>query len=239
MKKELPLHSARIISITQPVPEIIEELGINSPEGLTAYITRVSNPSNQNNENIGGLLNYCCKHGHWSILEHVYMTVEIYTTRDISAQICRHRSFTFQEFSQRYATTDGFYEPYEIPELRFQDKKNRQKSIPVEKHGLSPIEYELYKESQKQIEDSLDSIYSLYLNLLEQGVAKECARRILPMSSKTKLYMTGNIRSFIFYIKARDSIDGKSQVEHQKVADSIREIFKMQFPIIYKALFKV
>ena len=239
MPKLTKIHSARVISIQQPVPEIVEELGVDSPEGLTAYITRVSNPSNQGSENIGKLITYCCKHGHWSILEHINMTMEILTTRDISAQICRHHSFRFQEFSQRYSETSNFDVPFEVPQLRLQDPKNRQKSITVDDDHIIPwgsVELNIYDVSAI-IEFHMKGTYALYEKLLKAGVAKECARRILPMSSTTKLYMTGNIRSWLFYIKARNTFDGKAQVEHNWVADACQEYFRENFPIVYSATF--
>ena len=233
------LHTARVISIQEPLPEIVEELGVESPEGLTAYITRVSNPGNQSSESIGGLIRYCCKHGHWSILEHINMTMEILTTRDISAQICRHRSFTFQEFSQRYATTDAFELPYEVPQLRMQDSKNRQKSIVVDTDEVIKFDGEAFTidEIRTILEFHLKQTYSLYQKLLNAGFAKECARRILPISSTTKIYMTGNIRSWLFYIKSRNTTDGKAQVEHNWVADECEKFFKQHFPTIYDATF--
>lgn len=233
----MELHTARLVAITQPTEEIIKELGVNSPEGLTAYVTRVSNPQNQSNSDIKGLLQYCCKHGHWSVLEIINMTIEIITTRDISAQMIRHRSFTWQETSLRYTTSQIYEQPYEIPELRFQHSKNKQKSLmwhELEETPVSQVHYDLL---QTRMNYLMEEVYKLYQDLLSAGIAKECARRILPMSSVTKLYMTGNIRSFVFYIKARGSKDGKSQIEHQKVADSIEAIFQKQFPIIYEALF--
>lgn len=233
------LHTARVISIQEPLPEIAEELGVDSPEGLTAYITRVSNPGNQSSENIGRLIRYCCKHGHWSILEHINMTMEILTTRDISAQICRHHSFRFQEFSQRYATTDVFGLPYEVPQLRMQDPKNRQKSVTVDDDKI--VEFDGAKftvdEIRTILEFQLKTTYGLYQKLLDAGFAKECSRRILPMSSTTKIYMTGNIRSWLFYIKSRNTSDGKAQMEHQWVADECEKFFDKHFPIIYDATF--
>ena len=233
------IHSARVIAITQPVDEVIEELGVNDAEGLTAYITRVSNPNNQSSNKVAGLIKYCCKHGHWSILEHVYMTMEILTTRDISAQICRHRSFTFQEFSQRYSTTDNFSEPYEVPHLRLQDTHNRQKSIVTSEDWILRDEPIIVTvgHMRARCAEALRGIYDLYQVLLSSGVAKECARRILPLSSTTKIYMTGNIRSWLFYIKARNTTDGKAQVEHNWVADACEEYFAKYFPVVYGATF--
>lgn len=231
MPKLTKHHTARVIAITEPLPEIAEEIGCDDAEALTAYITRVSNPSNQGSSKVGSLIRYCCKHGHWSILEHVYMTMEILTTRDISAQICRHHSFRFQEFSQRYSTTDSFDTPYENPQLRLQDKKNRQKSKPIKRFVLFWMMVSLL------LSGWLKVTYTLYQILLELGVAKESARRILPMSSTTKIYMTGNIRSWLFYIKSRNTRDGKAQKEHQWVADECEEFFSKYFPTVYKATF--
>jgi len=223
------MSSVRLISIQTPAPGIIEELGVDSPEGLTAYIARVSNPKNQSNEKVNGLISYCVKHGHFSILEHVNMTLEITTTRDISAQIIRHRSFTFQELSQRYQSTSVLSAPYEYPEFRGQHKKNRQLSEDILEHDtltkkivftiLKPLAYFL-----------MDINYKVYKALLWTGVAKECARRILPLSSGTKIYMTGNIRSFLHYIEAR-TYSG-AQKEHRMVAQDIKEIFVSLFPNI-------
>lgn len=229
----MKIHSARLIAISQPTPEIIRELGVNSPEGLTAYVTRVSNPINQSNTSIEGLLRYCAKHGHWSIFETVNMTFEIHTTRDISAQIIRHWSMRFQEFSQRYAEV----QEYELPMLRIQDPKDRQNSILIDDADESVMSKLRHEALTQIVAEHLEKTYELYQMLLDSNVAKETARRILPICATTKLYMTGNIRSFIFYIKSRSTSDGKAQLEHQWVADSIEQIFAERFPIIYDALF--
>lgn len=236
--KYFPLHSARLVAITQPTEEIRQELGVDSAEGLTAYVARVSNPSNQSSDNIKGLLSYCAKNAHWSIFETCYMTVEIKTTRDISAQIIRHRSFCVQEFSQRYSNATDF----EYPEMRIQDVSNRQNSIDIvaayKSGDLSGDSLDSISVKTDQAYRAIDQIFDIYNNLLSLGVAKETARRILPLSTHTRMYFTGSIRSFIFYIMARNSADGKAQKEHQMVADSVEEIFKEQFPIIYAAIFK-
>jgi len=193
-------------------------------EKLIAYCARVSSP-NQDNPNIKGLLKYCARHGHWSIFELANMVVEINTTRAISAQIIRHRSFNYQEFSQRYAKVEM---DLEIPKLRRQDFKNRQNSI-------SDLDHDLVEELQNHISEHFKKTKNLYNILLDKGVAKECARMVLPMSSPTRMYMNGTIRSFIHYIQVRTH--ESTQKEHRRVALEIKEIFKEQLPIIYEAIF--
>ena len=156
-------------------------------EQMMAYIARVSNPSNQENEKYSGLLKYCIKHNHWSVFEQSTMTVEIETTRAIAAQILRHRSFTFQEFSQRYADTN-LLEAIQLPELRRQDTKNRQNSI----DDLDP---EVVEKLNKQMKTLFSSGQALYNQMIESGVAKECARMVLPLCTPTRIYMTGSCRS--------------------------------------------
>lgn len=195
-------------------------------EKLIAKIARVSNPKNQENENISKLLTYCIKHGHWSIFEQATMTVEIITTRAISTQIIRHRSFCFQEFSQRYASVEELG-LIEVPDLRTQDKKNRQNSI----DNLDPLTKVYY---QEKIYQHFQAATQLYNELLSNGVAKECARAILPLNTSTKLYMTGSIRSFITYLQVRTSEE--TQEEHCEVARAIKEIFIKELPIISGAL---
>lgn len=192
-------------------------------EATMGYIARVSNPANQNNPNVSGLLSYCLRHGHWSVFEQATMTLEIKTTRAISAQILRHRSFTFQEFSQRYAEV----ERAEIPELRRQDTTNRQNSI----DDFSEDTKDYFSE---EIDFLFNSIYDLYDNLLKAGVAKECARMILPMCSPTTIYMTGNVRSWINYINLRAS--NGTQKEHMDVAELAKQVFTDQLPTVSKAL---
>jgi thymidylate synthase (FAD) len=193
-------------------------------EKLIAYCARVSSP-NQDNPNIKGLLKYCIREGHWSIFEMCNMCIEINTTRAISAQILRHRSFSFQEFSQRYAKVE---QDIEIPDLRRQDLKNRQNSI-------NDLDEELVNELHKEIDDHFKKTKDLYRKLLDNGVAKECARFILPMNSPTKLYMNGNIRSWIHYLKIR--CDPSTQKEHRDIALQIKDIFEKEMPIIYDAVF--
>ncbi len=195
-------------------------------EKTMAYIARVSNPANQENENYTGLLKYCIKHNHWSVFEQSSMTVEIETTRAIAAQILRHRSFTYQEFSQRYADAK-LLETIELPELRRQDTKNRQNSI----DDLDP---KVVETLNKQMITLFSSAYSLYNQMLEDGVAKECARMVLPLCTPTRLYMTGSCRSWIHYINLR-SANG-TQKEHMIIAQAIKEIFIQQFPAVSDAL---
>ena len=191
-----------------------------------AYVARVSNPKNQKNENFAGLLKYCIKHGHWSIFEQSFMTLEIETTRGIAAQILRHRSFTYQEFSQRYADSNLLGE-IELPELRRQDTKNRQNSI----DDLDP---EVVEKLNKQMNTLFSSALSLYNQMLEKGIAKECARFVLPLATPTKLYMTGSVRSWIHYIELRSGHG--TQKEHMDIANECKRIFSEQFPVVSKAL---
>ena len=195
-------------------------------EKTMAYIARVSNPSNQDNENYSGLLKYCIKHNHWSVFEQSTMTLEIETTRAIAAQILRHRSFTFQEFSQRYAKSNELGK-IELPELRRQDTKNRQNSI-------DNLELEIIEKLNKQMITLFSSSQSLYNQMIEYGVAKECARMVLPLCTPTRIYMTGSCRSWIHYINLR-SAHG-TQKEHMDIAESCRKVFTEQFPIVSKAL---
>ena len=195
-------------------------------EQLMAYIARVSNPSNQDNEKYAGLLKYCIKHNHWSVFEQSTMTLEIETTRAIAAQILRHRSFTFQEFSQRYAQTTSLGD-IELPELRRQDAKNRQNST----DDLDP---EIADKFERQMITLFSSAKSLYEQMLSQGVAKECARMVLPLCTPTRIYMTGSCRSWIHYINLR-SAHG-TQKEHMVIAEACRKVFTEQFPAVSEAL---
>ena len=191
-------------------------------EKTMAYIARVSNPSNQDNENFAGLLRYCIKHQHWSVFEQSSMTLEIETTRGLAAQILRHRSFTFQEFSQRYADSNLLGE-IELPELRRQDTKNRQNSI----DDLDPA---VVEKLEKQMNTLFSSSLALYNQMLESGVAKECARFVLPLATPTRLYMTGSCRSWVHYINLR-SAHG-TQKEHMEIAEACRKVFTEQFPSV-------
>ncbi len=195
-------------------------------EKTMAYIARVSNPSNQDNEKYSGLLKYCIKHNHWSVFEQSSMTLEIETTRAIAAQILRHRSFTYQEFSQRYAASTALGN-IELPELRRQDVKNRQNSI----DDLDP---EVVEKLNKQMITLFSSAKSLYEQMLEQGVAKECARMVLPLCTPTRIYMTGSCRSWAHYINLR-SAHG-TQKEHMEIAEACRKVFIEQFPSVSEAL---
>ena len=196
-------------------------------EKMMAYVARVSNPSNQNNEKYSGLLKYCIKHNHWSVFEQSYMTLEISTTRAIAAQILRHRSFTYQEFSQRYADSSLLGDKIKLPELRRQDTKNRQNSI-------DDLDEFMVQKFQMQMKTLFDSSMALYQQMLEAGVAKECARNVLPLCVGTKIYMTGSCRSWIHYITLR-SANG-TQKEHMDVALACKEVFKEQFPSVSEAL---
>jgi len=192
-----------------------------------AYCARVSNPSNQENEKFSGLLKYCIEHQHWSIFEQASMTVEINTTRGLAAQILRHRSFTYQEFSQRYADAKLLNNTIPLPELRRQDTKNRQNSI-------DDIPDYLKLTLLEDIRVHYESALRLYNRLLEKGVAKECARFVLPLATPTRLYMTGSVRSWIHYIDLR-SAHG-TQKEHMEIAELVRCIFTCQFPAVSEAL---
>ena len=196
-------------------------------EKTMAYIARVSNPSNQNNDDFAGLLKYCIKHQHWSVFEQSSMTLEIETTRAIAAQILRHRSFTFQEFSQRYADTNLIAERIPLPALRKQDLKNRQNST-------DDLDEFVKQDIEMTITAHFNHAEKLYKRMLEAGVAKECARMVLPLATPTRLYMTGSCRSWVHYINLR-SAHG-TQKEHMDIAEACREVFTEQFPIVSKAL---
>ena len=195
-------------------------------EKTMAYIARVSNPNNQDNEKFAGLLKYCIKHNHWSVFEQSSMTLEIETTRAIAAQILRHRSFTFQEFSQRYADSTKLGE-IPIPELRRQDEKNRQNST-------NDLDEFVKQKLELQMNTLFSSATALYQQMLEEGVAKECARMVLPLCTPTRIYMTGSCRSWIHYIELR-SAHG-TQKEHMDIAQACKTVFIEQFPIVSEAL---
>jgi thymidylate synthase (FAD) len=209
------MNQAKLISVTPDAEKHI------------AYCARVSNPSNQDNEKFAGLLAYCIKHQHWSIFEQAFMSMEIVTTRGIAAQVLRHRSFTFQEFSQRYASTNLLNSDIELPELRRQDDKNRQNST----DDLDP---ELIDKLNRQMITLFSSASNLYAQMLDAGVAKECARFVLPLATPTRMYMTGSLRSWITYIALREK--NGTQKEHMKIAKSCKEIFCKEFPITAEAL---
>ena len=215
-----------MVSYTVPT---VEELGNDSDlTDLIAYCARVSNPSNQTNtETTDKLIAYLIKHKHWSPFEMANITLEIETTRDIARQILRHRSFTFQQFSQRYADSTELQLELPVPDLRKQDTKNRQNST----DDLGDyVKLGLQEEIRKHFEYSL----KLYNKMLDKGVAKECARFVLPQATQTRLYMSGSLRSWMHYIDLR-SAHG-TQKEHMEVAEAIRCIFTCQFPTISSAL---
>ncbi len=208
-------------SITVPVLEL-QDKGIKSAEDFIVYCARVSNPSNQfNTETNERLINYCIKHQHWSIFEQSFCTFEVVTSRAIAAQILRHRSFTFQEFSQRYSTATEL----EQLEFRMQGKTNRQ--VGDEVVVLNELQDLLIRRAQKYTKDAYDT-------LIESGIAKECARMILPLNTQTTLYISGSVRSFIHYIELRAKED--TQKEHREVAIEMKKIFIKTFPTIAKAL---
>ena len=192
-----------------------------------AYCARVSNPNNQDNENYAGLLRYCIKHQHWSIFEQAFMTLEINTTRGLAAQILRHRSFTFQEFSQRYADTNLLDTNIPLPELRRQDTKNRQNSI-------DDIPEEQSKMLLGRIQNYFNEGLDLYNELLREGIAKECARFVLPLATPTRIYMSGSVRSWVHYIDLRSGHG--TQKEHMDIANACKSIFIEQFPTVSEAL---
>ena len=208
------MHNANLIWITPDA------------ETLIGKIARVSNPANEDNPDVKGLLKYLIKHRHWSPFEMASMCVEIHTTRAIAPQILRHRSFSFQEFSQRYAIpTDTFATV--LPDLRRQDTKNRQNSI----DDLPEETTEYYKQ---RIDDHFREGVSLYESLLHSNVAKECARSVLPLNTVTRLYMSGTIRSWLHYIDLRG--DNGTQLEHMSIARSVGEILAKELPTIADAM---
>ena len=192
-----------------------------------AYCARVTNPNNQENEKFSGLLKYCVKHQHWSIFEQAFMTLELNTTRGIAAQVLRHRSFTYQEFSQRYADSSLLAETIPLPELRRQDTKNRQNSI----DDIDPF---VRQEFQIKMQRHFAEGMKLYQEMLDASIAKECARFVLPLATPTRLYMSGSCRSWIHYITLR-SANG-TQKEHMDIAEECKKIFIEQFPTCAEAL---
>jgi len=196
-------------------------------EKTMGYVARVSNPNNQENPKVAGLLSYCIKHQHWSVFEQAHMTLEIETTRGLAAQILRHRSFTFQEFSQRYADSSMLADEIPLFDLRSQDHKNRQNSI----DDVDPF---LKQELEITIKRHFQSAMDIYKHMLEMGIAKECARFVLPLAVPTRIYMTGSVRSWIHYIELR-SAHG-TQKEHMDIANECKKVFSEQFPIVATAL---
>ena len=213
--------NVKLVSITK---SLVEEKEL-SPEELIVYIARVSNPSNQlNSETADKLIAFLIRNKHWSPFEMVDMTVEIVTSRGIAQQILRHRSFSFQEFSQRYAEVTEM----EPVQLRKSGATNRQSSLEV----FDPV-LKLGNTASEEIEIALGNLQELYQELLSAGVAKECARFVLPITTQTKIYMKGSIRSWIHYLQIR--CDEHTQLEHRELALAILELFQTHFPNIYKA----
>ena len=209
------MNTARLISVTPDA------------ESTMAYVARVSNPNNQENPNYAKLLGYCIKHNHWSVFEQAFMTLELETTRGIAAQVLRHRSFTYQEFSQRYADSSMLADEIPMFDLRRQDTKNRQNSI----DDVDPF---LRQELEITIKRHFESAMDIYKHMLEMGIAKECSRFVLPLAVPTKIYMSGSVRSWIHYITLR-SANG-TQKEHMDIANACKEIFIEQFPTVAQAL---
>ena len=218
------MSEVKLIAVTNGAGELEGK----SPQEIISYVARVSNPHNQENfHTANGLLRYCIKHQHWSIFETASMTLEINTTRGIAAQVLRHRSFTFQEFSQRYADTKLLDQTIPAPELRKQDEKNRQNSTMDLPPGI-------VKQYEDKIRDHFDAGMHLYNNLLDSGVAKECARFVLPLATPTRIYMTGTCRNWVHYINLR-SANG-TQKEHQDIAVACGKVFAEVFPDVAAAL---
>ena len=195
-------------------------------EKSMAYIARVSNPKNQDNNDFTKLIGYCIKNEHWSVFEQAYMTLQIETNRGIAAQILRHRSFTFQELSKRYADSRQLGE-IPIPELRRQDNKNRQNSI-------SDLSEEVINQFNEKIKLQFNLNKKLYEEMLEAGIAKECARFVLPLATPTRIYMTGSCRSWIHYINLRTGHG--TQKEHMNIAQECKNIFSQVYPVVASAL---
>ena len=204
------MNSVKLLTVT---PEAEKTMG---------YVARVSNPNNQDNPKVAGLLKYCIKHNHWSVFEQAHMTVEIETTRGLAAQILRHRSFTYQEFSQRYADSSLLGDKIPLPHLRKQDTKNRQNST-------DDLDEFLVQDYELEMEKLFDSSMKLYQSMLKSGVAKECARFVLPLATPTRLYMTGSVRSWIHYIDLR-SANG-TQKEHMDIAHACAKVIAEIFPL--------
>jgi thymidylate synthase (FAD) len=207
------MHEAKLVWVTPDAEKVV------------GYCARVSNPKNQNNPDVVGLLRYCIKHKHWSIFEMAHMCVEITTTRAISSQILRHKTASFQEFSQRYAAATTL----DIPDLRRQDLKNRQNSIP-------DLDSELVSHFTDKIQNHFDSAIDLYYEMLDADVAKECARAVLPMNTVTKVMMAAPLRTWLHYIALR-SANG-TQEEHAQIARSCYKLLKQHCPNICEAFFE-
>lgn len=213
--------NVKLISITKPDIE-----GLKNAEDLVAYCARVSNPSNQmNSESAPKLLSFLIKHKHWSPFEMVDMTVEIKTSRAIAAQILRHRSFSFQEFSQRYSVATDF----EDIEFRLQGDKNRQ----VGENLLDPTDLR-YADLYSSVKQAIEASTVAYDKMIQGGIAKEVARMILPLTTETTMYMKGSLRSWVHYLDLRT--EQNTQKEHRLIADECKNIFIQNFPIISEAL---
>ncbi len=214
---EVPITSAKLVVATP------------NAEDIMGYCARVSNPANQGNDPVK-LLQYCIRNGHWSVFEMANMVVEINTTRDISHQIIRHRSFSFQEFSQRYADVGKLGTDFVLTEARMQDNSNRQNSLPVEDESLqSWWDYQAWRVQQ--------AAWEVYTEALAKGIAKEVARKALPEGfTKSRLYMNGTCRSWVHYLQSR--LDPSTQKEHREVAEAVLPLFQEQFPNVYKAVFE-
>ena len=209
------MNTAKLVSVTPDA------------EKMMGYVARVSNPANQENPKVAGLLRYCINHNHWSVFEQAYMTLELETTRGIAAQVLRHRSFTYQEFSQRYADSSMLADRIPMFDLRSQDEKNRQNSI----DDVDPFTKQHFEILiQKHFAEAMD----LYQQMLAKGIAKECSRFVLPLAVPTKIYMTGSCRSWIHYINLRTA--NGTQKEHMDLAESCKKVFAEQFPICAEAL---
>ena len=196
-------------------------------EKMMAYVARVSNPNNQENPNYAKLLGYCIKHNHWSVFEQAFMTLELETTRGLAAQVLRHRSFTYQEFSQRYADSSMLAETIPLFDLRRQDTKNRQNSI-------DDIDPHMRQDFELKVQRHFNDAMKLYQEMLGSGIAKECARFVLPLATPTKIYMSGSVRSWIHYINLRTA--NGTQQEHMDLAEGCKKIFIEQFPTCAEAL---
>ena len=196
-------------------------------EKMMAYVARVSNPKNQTNENYAKLLGYCIKHNHWSVFEQAFMTLELETTRGVAAQVLRHRSFTYQEFSQRYADSSMLANQVPMFDLRRQDTKNRQNSI----DDIDPF---VKQEFEIKIRRHFDEAMVLYQSMLDAEIAKECSRFVLPLATPTRIYMSGSCRSWIHYIALREK--SGTQKEHMDIAKECKKIFVEQFPTCAEAL---
>ena len=207
--------TVRLISVT---PDAEKTMG---------YVARVSNPNNQENPKVAGLLKYCVNHQHWSVFEQAFMTLEIETTRGLAAQCLRHRSFTYQEFSQRYADSSLLADEIPMIDLRRQDTKNRQNSI----DDIDPF---VKQEFEIKIKKHFEEGMKLYKEMLEANIAKECSRFVLPLATPTRIYMSGSCRSWIHYIQLR-SANG-TQKEHMDIANMAKGIFIEQFPAVAEAM---